>query len=75
MNSGYAGGMTVLLGADGKPVTEEREIEIPAFRVVTVFDVSQTECSFNFAECFGEVAFGVACSFARTEGLCAFSCF
>ena len=31
------------IGADGKPVTEEREIEIPAFRVVTVFDVSQTE--------------------------------
>ena len=32
-----------MIGADGKPVTEEREIEIPAFRVVTVFDVSQTE--------------------------------
>ena len=32
-----------VIGADGKPVTEEREIEIPAFRVVTVFDVSQTE--------------------------------
>ena len=32
-----------VIGADGKPVTEEREIEIPAFRVVTVFDVIQTE--------------------------------
>ena len=32
-----------VIGADGKPVTEEQEIEIPAFRVVTVFDVSQTE--------------------------------
>ena len=32
-----------VIGADGKPVTEEREIEIPAFRVVTIFDVSQTE--------------------------------
>ena len=32
-----------VIGADGKPVTEEREIEIPVFRVVTVFDVSQTE--------------------------------
>ena len=32
-----------VIGADGKPVTEEREIEVPAFRVVTVFDVSQTE--------------------------------
>ena len=32
-----------VIGADGKTVTEEREIEIPAFRVVTVFDVSQTE--------------------------------
>ena len=28
---------------DGKPVTEEKEIKIPAFRVVSVFDVSQTE--------------------------------
>ena len=28
---------------DGKPVTEEKEIQIPAFRVVSVFDVSQTE--------------------------------
>ena len=28
---------------DGKTVTEEKEIQIPAFRVVSVFDVSQTE--------------------------------
>ena len=28
---------------DGKPVTEEKEIKIPGFRVVSVFDVSQTE--------------------------------
>ena len=28
---------------DGKPLTEEKEITIPAFRVVSVFDVSQTE--------------------------------
>ena len=27
----------------GKPVTEEKEIKIPAFRVVSVFDISQTE--------------------------------
>ena len=28
---------------DGKTVTEEKEIQIPAFKVVSVFDVSQTE--------------------------------
>ena len=28
---------------NGKAVTEEKEIQIPAFRVVSVFDVSQTE--------------------------------
>lgn len=28
---------------EGKPVTEEKEIKIPAFRVVSVFDISQTE--------------------------------
>lgn len=28
---------------DGKPVTEEQEITIPAFKVVSVFDISQTE--------------------------------
>jgi len=31
-----------VLGDDGKPKTEEVEITIPAFRPVTVFDVSQT---------------------------------
>lgn len=30
-------------GRDGKPVTEEVEVTIPAFKPVTVFDVSQTE--------------------------------
>lgn len=28
---------------DGKPITEEKEITVPAFKVVSVFDVSQTE--------------------------------
>ena len=32
-----------VIGKDGKPVTEEKEITIPAYKVVTVFDVSQTE--------------------------------
>ena len=32
-----------IIGRDGKPVTEEREVTIPAFKVVAVFDVSQTE--------------------------------
>ena len=32
-----------IIGADGKPVKEEKEITIPAFKVVSVFDVSQTE--------------------------------
>ena len=32
-----------VMGADGKPVKEEKEITIPAFKVVSVFDVSQTE--------------------------------
>ena len=32
-----------VIGTDGKPVTEEQEITIPAFKVVSVFDVSQTE--------------------------------
>jgi len=30
-------------GPDGKPVTEKMEITTPAFKVVTVFDVSQTD--------------------------------
>ena len=32
-----------VIGADGKPVKEEKEITIPAFKVVSVFDVSQNE--------------------------------
>ncbi|WP_196028922.1 YodL domain-containing protein [Longicatena caecimuris] len=32
-----------IIGKDGKPVTEEKEVTIPAFKVVAVFDVSQTE--------------------------------
>ena len=32
-----------VIGADGKPVMEQREIKIPAFKVVSVFDVSQTD--------------------------------
>ena len=32
-----------VMGVDGKPVKEEKEITIPAFKVVSVFDVSQTE--------------------------------
>ena len=32
-----------VIGKDGKPVTEEKEIKIPAYKVVSVFDVSQTE--------------------------------
>lgn len=32
-----------MIGADGKPVTEQQEVTIPAFKVVSVFDVSQTE--------------------------------
>ena len=31
-----------VIGKDGKPVTEEKEITIPAYKVVSVFDVSQT---------------------------------
>ena len=34
---------TPVLGRDGKVVTEEVEVQIPLFRPVTVFDVSQTE--------------------------------
>lgn len=32
-----------ILDKEGKPVIEEKEITIPAFKVVSVFDVSQTE--------------------------------
>ena len=31
-----------MLDDNGKPITEEKEIQIPMFRVVSVFDVSQT---------------------------------
>jgi antirestriction protein ArdC len=33
----------VITGKNGKPQTEEVEVTIPAFKVATVFDVSQTE--------------------------------
>ena len=32
-----------IIGSDGKPVMEEKEVTIPSFKVVSVFDVSQTE--------------------------------
>ena len=32
-----------IIGEDGKPVTEQKEITVPAFKVVSVFDVSQTD--------------------------------
>ena len=32
-----------VIGKDGKPVTEVKEIQVPAFKIVSVFDVSQTE--------------------------------
>ena len=32
-----------MLDADGKVITEEKEIKIPMFKPVTVFDVSQTD--------------------------------
>ena len=32
-----------IMGKDGKPMTEEIEATIPAFKVVSVFDISQTE--------------------------------
>ena len=34
-----------VISADGKPVTEQQEVTIPAFKVVSVFDVSQTDGS------------------------------
>lgn len=33
----------VMIGGDGKPIMETKEITIPAYKVVSVFDVSQTE--------------------------------
>ena len=32
-----------VMGKDGKPVTEVQEIQVPAFKIVSVFDVSQTK--------------------------------
>ena len=32
-----------VIGADGKPVMEQREVTIPRYKVVSVFDLSQTE--------------------------------
>ena len=32
-----------VMGKDGKPVTEVKGIQVPAFKIVSVFDVSQTE--------------------------------
>lgn len=32
-----------ILGSDGKPVTEKIQVIIPAYKVTTVFDISQTE--------------------------------
>ena len=32
-----------VMGKNGKPVTEVQEIQVPAFKIVSVFDVSQTE--------------------------------
>jgi antirestriction protein ArdC len=32
-----------VIGNDGKPVKDEVEVKIPAFKVATVFDISQTE--------------------------------
>ena len=32
-----------MMDKDGKPLTEKKEIQVPAFKIVSVFDVSQTE--------------------------------
>lgn len=32
-----------VIDKDGNPVTEKKEIQVPAFKIVSVFDVSQTE--------------------------------
>jgi antirestriction protein ArdC len=34
---------SAVIGSDGKPVTEQVEVTVPAFRIVTVFDISQTD--------------------------------
>jgi antirestriction protein ArdC len=33
----------VVVGKDGKPVMDEVEVKVPAFKVATVFDISQTQ--------------------------------
>lgn len=33
----------LVLDQDGKAILEEKEIQIPMFKVVSIFDVSQTE--------------------------------
>ena len=35
--------MRPILGADGKPVKEEKEVVVPRYKVVSTYDVSQTE--------------------------------
>lgn len=35
--------MQPILGADGKPVKEEKEVVVPRYKVVSTYDVSQTE--------------------------------
>ena len=35
--------MKPILGSDGKPLTEEKEIMVPAYKAVSTYDVSQTE--------------------------------
>lgn len=51
---------TPILDADGKPVREVQEVTRPAFKVVSVFDVSQTEGreipSLGVDELFGDVS-------------------
>ena len=32
-----------ILGTDGKPVTEEKEVVVPRYKVVSTYDISQTE--------------------------------
>ena len=32
-----------MMDKDGNPVTEKKEVQVPAFKIVSVFDVSQTE--------------------------------
>jgi antirestriction protein ArdC len=34
---------SVVVGKDGKPLMEEVEVKVPAFKIATVFDISQTD--------------------------------